>query len=174
MKRLTAILILFALCFASGCHSGKSPEIPVKYYYPNATISYGTEDGFLSYEQREGIGRSADASIAEYLKGPVDSVYSNPFPKNTKLISFEMQDDIIHLVLSDNYATLTGLHLSVANACLSMTVLELTGANTVSIQCESVQIDGQNSIMITRDSILLYDSNKTTTPSEPAPSATER
>lgn len=172
MKRFAAIMTLCLLCFITGCQRGNAPDVPVKFYYPNATISYGTEEGLLSYELREGLNKSAENSISEYLNGPKDNSFLNPFPKNTVLTKYELRDNTVFVTLSDSYATLTGLDLSIANTCLSMTVLELTGAVSVSIQCESALIDGHESIVLDRNSSLLYDSNKSTTPSESSPADT--
>ena len=173
MKRLTVLIsALLALLLAVGCQSGHSPDEPVKYYYPNATISYGTEEGFLSCELREGKNKLPADSISEYLRGPVDSAFSSPFPNGTALVQYQLTEDTAYLILTDSYATLTGLDLSVANACLSMTVLELTGATNVSIRCESALIDGNTAVVLNRSSTLLYDSSKTTTPTEISTTAT--
>ena len=51
MKRIAFLLaIMFLLTIPLGCSDVKSPDLPVKFYYPNTEISYGTEDGFLSFE----------------------------------------------------------------------------------------------------------------------------
>ena len=174
MKRFLALLFLCILLFVSGCNNGTALDLPVKYYYPNATIAYGTEDGFISYEFREAKNKSTLESINDYLKGPTNSGHENPFPENTTAKQFELQNDIVYLILSDSYATLTGLDISIANACLSMTVLELTGASAVSIQCDTMQLDGQDSIIMDRNATMLYDSNKNTTPTETPPLETAK
>ena len=173
MKRIAFLLaITFLLTIPLGCSDVKSPDLPVKFYYPNTEISYGTEDGFLSFESREGNQKSTEVLLNDYLRGPSDSTHLNPFPQNTELVEYQFQNGTFYLILTDSYATMSGLDLSIANACLALTVFALTEAVNVSIQCQSSQIDGQTAIVLSRNSVLLYDSSKSTTPTESIPSVT--
>ena len=174
MKRCISLFIICLTLFAAGCKNGSVINLPIKFYYPNATLSYGTQEGLFSNELREGSNKTAQESISEYLKGPSDHAFSNPFPTNTILLEYELKDDTAYLILSDNYAQLTGLDLSIANTCLSMTVLELTGALSVSISCESARLDGQTSVIMNQYSALLYDSSKSTAPTESVPTPTDK
>jgi len=61
------------------------------------------------------------------------------------------------IVLCDEFATLKGLDLTIACACLSRTVIALTGCHEVIISAESMQLDGKNFITLSRDSYLLLD-----------------
>ena len=175
MKQLSVFVLVVTLIGALvGCNNEKAPGVPVKYYYPNAAISYGKENGLISYETREGKDKTTEAVIQNYLTGPQSSDYTNPFPSNTVLISYQMQNSTASVVLSDGYASLSGLDLSIANTCLSMTIFELTGAISVTIQCESALLDGNETVELNQYSALLYDSSKTTTPTETTPNTTAK
>lgn len=167
MKHLSWIMLVLLLASVlSGCTRADNPKTPLKFYYPNLDISYGTENAFLAHEIREGEGKTISDSIGEFLRGPKDSAFENPFPKGTKLLHFEQTERSVQIVVSDDYAAMTGLDLSIANACLTLTVLELADADSLTLRCETAVIDGQQSISLTRDSILLFDSSKSTIATE--------
>lgn len=151
-----AALALLPLLFA-GCDSAKSIREPVPFYYMQKAVTYGTDNGLIGFEQRESRNKAPEELISSYLNGPVSSQLVNPFPKGTKLLSMTVESSTVTLVLSDKYATLTGISLTAANACLSKTVFALTEAQTISIECKSKLLDGQESILINRDSFLLLD-----------------
>ena len=164
-KLLCAVLpLLLLLC---GCQSEPKLKQPVRFHYPNAQISYGTETGLIGSEQREGSDMDTAQLLNVYLQGPSDLELTNPFPKGTSLISLSQQGTTLTLTLSNRYADLSGIDLSLANACLAKTAMELTGAREVVIRCESKPLDGDDSVRLTADTLILYDESKTHSAADP-------
>ena len=172
MKKRTRFLCLILLLLLCGCNEQHSPQEPVRFLYPNAQLRYGTADGAFSYEIREGAALQLEELLSLYLRGPVTDDLSQPFPDSVSVAQLRVEDRQAVLVLSDEYAELSGLSLSVANTCLSVTVMELTNTDSVRISCLSKSLDGEREVLLTKQSIILYDEsvgssseNNTTAPS---------
>ena len=163
MKRLIC-LILLAVLFLPGCDSQEEEFIePVTFYFLKADVAYFSAEGVIYPEVREAQGHRQDYIylLSLYLQGPESSEIKRVFPKNVSLVSFVMTDSSALVVLNDAAARLTGLDLTVACACLTATICDMTGVGTVTIRTESQLLDGNKSITMNRDHILLIDSTVT-------------
>ena len=163
MKQLICILLLAALLLP-GC-ANQEPEYvaPVNFYYPKTTVTYFTADGVISKEIREAQGYGQDYAqiLALYLQGPESDGLQQIFPQDVTLIQLDLSSEGATVVLNDAMAQLSGVDLSIACACLTATVCELTGVQAVTIQAQSQLLDGSKTITMTRDQVLLLDSNMT-------------
>lgn len=165
MKRLICVvLVLCAVLCLPGCAQESNMAAPVRFYYlratlPNDEVFHGASDSVILAEIRDGEGHLSDDwyLINQYLNGPVDFQYASPFPAGTALVDLIPEESAIHVVLSDDFAELKGMKLTLACSCLTMTVLELTGAEAVVIYTESEQLDGKDQITMDRESLILFD-----------------
>ena len=165
MKQGIAIMLLLLLPFGLwGC--AKEPELtaPVSFYYlraplPNGEVIHGTTDSVILADIRESAGRETDYDylLKLYLTGPQINKYQNPFPRSTFLTGFSLENGTATLVLTDNFAKLAGIDLSLACGCLTMTVLEMTGAEQVIIRVENELLGGKDQLVFDRNSFLLFD-----------------
>ena len=165
MKRLTAIMLLLLLFFGMfGC--AKEPEFtaPVSFYYlrapqSNGEVTHGTTDSVILADIRESAGRETDYDylLKLYLTGPQDWKYQSPFPRSTFLTEFNLENGVATLVLTDTFAKLSGIDLSLACGCLTMTVLDMTGAEQVVIRVETELLNGKDHLVFDRNSFLLFD-----------------
>ena len=71
----------------------------------------------------------------------------------------ELSENSALVILNDATARLTGLDLTIACACLTATVCDMTGVQMVTIKAETQLLDGNKSITMQRDHLLLLDSN---------------
>lgn len=166
MKRLIGLILLLSSLFCfSACN--EAPEKPVNFYYPVSAESYAKIGSVFGKEVREAAG-APDVSylITKYLKGPNDPALTLPYPAGTKLIALKMDGDTLTITLTDRFATLSGLELTLACASLSMTCMELTGANTIQIQTQSQTLDGAQLIIMNADNLLFMDDLTTSTATE--------
>ncbi len=155
MIRLAAfILILSLLVLICSCSVlGYQKEDYVTFYYCQAEYIYADGDGVIAPEDRDVTGRTDDLEylLPLYLVGPLDEDLASPFPARTQLISAQMQENTLTITLSETEKALTDSQFSLACACLTMTCLEITNAEQVTIICSD------RSITMHRDSFLLYD-----------------
>ena len=155
MKKFIFLLLL--LLTLTACGRDTSPEDTAKFYYPLQEITLGSNSTSISFEVGDRGNNSVQDLLSVYLKGPQTNTLANPFPADISLISLLTEDGKTSLILSDSYASLTGLDLSLANASLAQTVLGLTGAEEAIISCESKTLDGESHIAINKDDLILLD-----------------
>lgn len=165
MKKLTAILLLIFLAVSMvGCTQEKELTDPVRFHYLQAPqtdgeLPHGTADSVIAPEVREGAEYRHDLELMLdiYLHGPLDKDYLSPYPVGTTLRQFAVEDSGATVVLSNHFASLSGLDLTLACGCLAMTVMDLTGAESVTIRTEGTLSADTDSITMTRDDLVLFD-----------------
>lgn len=153
MKRFVCILIVICFLF-SGCQiTGERMKDPVTFYYVYGDYQKDLSEVIVS-EQREASGHLDDLSylMALYLMGPVEENNISPIPRGTRIYVLQNYKSGIVLKLSEAAGTMSDAEFSLACACLSLTCLELTDAEKVTISSEN------RSVTMTLDSIHLFDS----------------
>ena len=158
MKRLLSC-ILVAILLLSGCGtSAERVRDPVTFYYMRAnpeTLRNG-EDLFVG-EVREAAGHRQDLSylMALYLIGPTAEGLCSPIPRGTKISEVTIEESALHITMSDTEKAMTDIEYALACTCLSMTFLELTSAQSVTIT------SGERSITMDRSTLVLADRTPT-------------
>ena len=160
-KRLTAVLILLALLIGlmAGCAFIASTKDPLMLYYRRAEIAF-EENGLIGSENADfSLERSAEPLADRYFDGPRKDGLVSPFPKGTELVSASVSNGVLSLELTDAFANLSGVDLSLALSCISMTFSQLEGVEAVKLSTEHLPIGGQAQIRLDRDQILLEDNS---------------
>ena len=156
MKRLLCLL-LCALLLA-GCATSERIVSPGLFYYPRAEVSYG-EGGVIGSEERETAGHEVDYSflMAQYLHGPLDPALRSALPRNTALLSAEVDGTLLKLTFTQDLAELSGLDLTIACACVTLTCISLFHVEQVRIQSNGALLDGEPSITMDESCLILVD-----------------
>lgn len=154
-----ALAVLLLVPFAGCSRQETDIQDPVAFYYRKSKTAYSGVDGVIAKEIRDAQGKTGDpaALVSQYLRGPESQELSQTFPKDVTLVSLWTDDSTTHIVLSDDFSALTGLDLTIACACLTMTVCELTGTASMRVRTENTLLDGIRSITVNRDDIVLLD-----------------
>lgn len=162
MKQMICIALLILLLLP-GCAQQEEFTAPVRFYFLKNNVTYFTSDGVIASEMREAAEHRNDHEylLRMYLAGPESPELRRIFPKNIALVKLELNDGKALVVLNDAAARLTGLDLTIACACLTATVCELTGVASVTIRAETQPLDGQKSITMDKNHLLLIDSSMT-------------
>jgi hypothetical protein len=159
MRRYVSIVIL--ICFLlSGCQlNGERIKDPVTFYYVRNNYQESLSNAIAS-EIREGSGHTNDLSylMALYLMGPVEESNLCPIPRGTRIYVVQNDPSGIILKLSESSRRMSDAQFSLASACLSLTCLELTDADVITVSSET------RSVTMTSETILLFDSNIKETP----------
>lgn len=154
MKRIVCFLTaLFLLLPLAGC---STPSFdPVLFYYcrKSEDYQYFDSEGIISSEGRDLTGHSKDLQylVALYLAGPLDEDLISPFPRKTRLLEEEYQNDRIRIELTDLGNTMTDSEFSLASVCLAKTCMEYVSAKDVTIK------SGARSITINSKNVVLFD-----------------
>lgn len=159
MKRTFCIVLAFLLLLPLVACSQQKADIqdPVNFYYRKKDPAHS--DTAISKELGEAQGHREDYSylIGQYLKGPTDEVLQRTFPSGISVIELKIDGTTATLVLSDFFSTLSGLDLTLACACLTLTICELTGTEQLTVRTQSTLLDGNKSITMARKDIVLLD-----------------
>lgn len=160
--KLIAVWILLHCLFLSACSPEPSDPSNTCFYYKNATVLYHSENGLLGQQWIDITGGSDDWTqlLSIYLAGPTDHQLVSPFPAGTQLVSFSVYQDTAQVVLSREFADLTGAELTTACACLALTIQSITHCSYVQISAADALLDNQPSITIEPAAISFYDSTQ--------------
>lgn len=165
MKRLFVLLLITALCSPLlGCAKETAHiQEPVSFYYRRKTLAYGEENSVILSENRESVGHqnSPEYLLKEYLAGPISDNLARTFPPRTTLVQLTVDNSKATIILSSHIANLTGMDLTIACACLTLTTMELTGAETVEIRAKDALLDDAESIIMDRECLLFLDDSAT-------------
>lgn len=159
MKYKAILSLILTVCFVLfGCGVGNT-STDIRFYYCSANMDYGPEDMAVKPETRkETLDPLAYAQLVEkYLEGPVSSSLHSPFPEGTKLVSITVDQQAANIVLTNDFASLTGIDLTVACACLSLTVREITGCAKVQISAENTLLDNKQAITMDTNELVFMD-----------------
>ena len=159
MRKLSIFLLIIII--AVGLLACKNDEISVNFYYCSEYPSYYNNELILQSETRT-LGTplsDLESLLSAYLDGPYNVLLRSPFPKGTKLVSVQPGKEMIEVVLSDEFATLEGINLTLACACISNTLLEISNAEMIRIRTESVPLANTEYIDMTQKSLLSFVSS---------------
>ncbi len=161
MKRLICMLLAV---FLFGCSAAPSFTEKVTLYYPSADApdNYGQ---LIVQLPLEGSGKTAEEVLDTYFSKN-DNPLIVPFPAGVSISSLKQKENHVTLMLSDEFASLSGIDLTKACICICKTISDLTGVSTVTIGCRSALIDGEQSITFTPDSVLWLDEGFSSLPTD--------
>ena len=135
MKKILRVLCILGMVLLCAC--GQKGEPPAEYYLyflPAASTSYGSA---LAAQPWEGTGTALNEELMrDLLAGPTQEGLRSPFPKGLTLQSMEVEGNTIHITLSDHYSGLTDISQTLADACIVMTLCQLTGITEVEISTD--------------------------------------
>ena len=156
MKRFFFIILLcmmIAVMFLPSCNSPEQNGVSFYYCREPSDYRYFEEEGVIRAESRDLAGHRNDLRymVSLYLAGPMEEGLVSPFTNTTMLISSEITNNQVYIELSGHNKNLTDSEFSLACACLTLTCMDYT-------PCESVTIiSGDRSLTMDADSILIFD-----------------
>ncbi len=159
--RWTICLICIVAVVASFCGCGNNDTDytrPVNLYYCTDTVDYKSTESVFAYETRDLYGWSERLLdfLNVYLTGPKKNGLVSPFPIGASINSLHTNGSCINVQLSNHFSRLSTNELTLACACLSMTILGITNGETVNIQIDDYG-DGNTNITMTRENLHLTD-----------------
>ena len=152
MRRACLILLLL-LCLGLAACTGDAETVSVWYGVADheAMKSVAAEEIAVP-EGKTPLDTALEALFAE----PEDSTLYCPAPEGVVVRSAELEDGLLTLDLSAAYGELAGLELSIANACIVLTLTDLPEVEAVRITVRGEPLPFQEEQVLSRDNIL-YD-----------------
>ena len=161
MRRIFSFSLMLLLLWSMiGCQTSQEETSAhsATVYYQRTDPSYGSMDSIVAaYNLPTSEQEDIPVLLERYFKEAPSAEYRSPFPAGMYLVSFENGNYTAKIVLSHNFANLTGIDLSIACICLTKTVMSLTDCDEVIISAEGALLDGQRFITLGQDSYLLLD-----------------
>ena len=160
MKIKISLLFLLCICILlAGCNM-QTASVTNFYYLTQS--DYESPQGNIDHEQHKGKPDplAYKELLNNYLSGPNSKELINPFPNETHLVSITVEQQTATVVLSDHIAQLTGVDLTLACTCLTLTVRDLTGCANVQIRAQNELLDNHQSISINSNSVQFFDTAK--------------
>jgi hypothetical protein len=162
MKKILSLICAAAvlILFVAACAVKPDNFIaPAQLYYSVGEYTYHQEDGVIRSETRETKLFNSDLKLFlnAYLAGPVSKKLISPFPSGAQVVDVTQSEKEITIVLNETFSKLSGIDLTLPISCLSMTILEYTGGDTVRFRVENGTLSGKEVITVTRDLLLFKD-----------------
>ena len=153
MKRLICLMLCFLMTLLSGCHSESTGETAFYYCRDPQQHQYFEDGSVIHAEYRDLLGHRDDLQymVGLYLAGPMEEGLLSPFPKTTRLLSIQKEQDEIIVELSEHGQTIPDSAFSLACACLTLTCVNFTDCQTVTVN------SGDRSMTMHADQIILLD-----------------
>lgn len=168
MKRNWSLILcsflLLGLCacgLAAKPKEKPAPEQPVNFYYQADASDFS--GGAIQAEIRD-LGPETlpvEEILALYFRGPVSDNLRSPFPADLAVDEASLSGGVLTLAFNDAYASLSGVQLTLANACLVYTMVQFEGVERVCLQTAGSTLSGQLSVPLQAEDFLLVDDSDT-------------
>ena len=165
MKKWICILLILSLALSlAACAQKKEQKFqkPVTFYYCRTSPSFGVPDGLIVGETRESAEYEGNllGLLNRYISGPLTSDMIRPFPFAARIIACTVSEGSVFLEVSDTFTVLQGVDLSLALACLTKTIYEITGIGTIHMKAQTAKFDGIEVVTMRIEDIFLYDGSQ--------------
>ena len=166
---MKSFLVLILALMLWGCSAAPSFTQKVTFYYP--IVSSDPKQLIAEYPV-EGSGKATEELMTEYF-AMQDETLIKSFPANVTVSSLKLKEDHATLVLSDEFAVLGGIDLTLACVAITKTVSALTDVTTVTIGCQTALLDGEQSLTFTENSFMWTDAGTPSMPPEESTTPTK-
>lgn len=151
---LCALALVLAACGLAGPRESASPE---EQLYPV----------YYSAMEDERAGAAVDCTycavsgpvipglLSALLAAPAEPGLSSPLPAGVRLLSWSLEGGQLHLDLSEQYGGLTGMDLTLADSCITLTFCSLDWVDAVYITAEGREIPYRRTQVLTSQDLLL-------------------
>lgn len=158
MRRLIPLVAALSLLCACSGTKASMPTAPAGGYLLYFLDERDTAVSALSAEAwtpAKGEENLAWAAVQALLDGPSGEGLASPFPNGVEIRGLRQEDGVLHLELSEQYDGLSGVSLTLANACLTLTLCQIEGVEGITITVEG--LDGSNTAatLLTPEQMLL-------------------
>ena len=152
------VLLLSLLCACAAQHAQEMDENGYELYFLSDPNSAGGGDAIHTQEKRltlDGAMETEDcvrALMEALLAGPDEPSLSSPIPEGTALKSLKVSGRRAQIDLSAQYARLTGIDLSLADYCITLTLTQLPDVARVRITVAGRELDYRSrQVFLARD-----------------------
>lgn len=147
MKGGKLALLLAALLLLASCGEGEKPREGLCLWFPTDQASPRHSAQAVTGQPlpTAGPGESVEveALVSALLSGPSEEGLTNPFPSGTRLLGWDLRGDCLELNFSEEYGSLTGVDLTLADCCVVLTLCQLEPVDRVCLLVEGKPAAGR-------------------------------
>lgn len=174
-KVLTLALtgLLLGLCSCTSGSDGAWEDGDYRVYY--SALDDQLASMAVGYEIRElpeGT-QPVPGLLSALFQDPDTQGLESPFPDGVRLLDWAVEDGCLHLDLSEQYSGLTGIDLTIADACLTLTLCQVEGVESVYVTVEGSEIPYRPIQRLTLNDVLLSTGQESPPPQTETPVAGE-
>lgn len=155
-----SLLLTLAACGASKEQEGGENGHIIYYLAPEDAqggdcIRGSYED--LALEEGAPLREVARAVVQRLLAGSADGRLVSPLPEDVELLSVEIRDRWAYVDFSGGFNQLSGIDLSLADYCLTLSLTALSGISAVSVTAQGRSVGQQPKQVFYERDVLLSD-----------------
>lgn len=163
MRRTAALLLLLLSALVTGCAApadSAAGETYLIYYALNPEDAPGgdavaPDTAGLTPEGAAETEEQAERLVSALLTAPEDPSLHSPFPAGTALRKVSVARGQATVDLSEEYASLSGVDLTVADCCLTLTLTQLKGVYAVRVTANGRELPYRETQLLTAADPLL-------------------
>lgn len=167
MKRIMFFSFLLGfLLFLSACN--QSEDTITFYYARNPQQKSAPIETFYTEEDRQITSQATNLRylLSLYLQGPLDDNSVSPFPANTQLVKLDVYNRQFFIQLSQEFGELSGIDLTVACTCISLTCFDLADVDRVTVFTPASEDYPAVEVTLSREDLTLTDTATGKSPSQ--------
>ena len=152
-RRIFAVLAVLVVILAA-CASRRSGAggQQLQLYF-TSTQNHGPSIVGEPYARKE--PPAAEDLIGALLSGPTGKDLRSPFPSGLALRSCQLEDGLLRVDFSEQYASLDSLSLTLADYCLVLTVCQLEEVEQVEITCSGQDLPQRSHQTLSQQDVIL-------------------
>lgn len=144
-----AALLLLGLCACTSRSDGAEDELYLWF------VSYEEELPELGRSNYSG-DREVTAMMQALLEGPAAvSGLTSPIPEGTQLLYWIQRGSMVQVDLSGEYSSLTGTELTLADYCITLTLTQLEGVDSIKITVNGGEIPSRGKQIFRKNDVVL-------------------
>jgi len=144
MKTMKQICIFLLLIFLIGCSGTGQGKPQNGFYYPSAKLTDASiHDGLVLEARNDLADMDITQLIKEYMKGPIDPTLLYPVGSHVTLYDCLETEEGVLITFSDSLSSHPGWQSSTFCMGLAASIFHNSNVNSITIQCRSVPLNGQ-------------------------------
>lgn len=162
-KKCALLALILAAALLMGCAAAVREQTqyvnPMRFYYLSRDGGHNAQTGALAYQTVDLLrtDRTVENILEEYLQGPDSWTLVSPFPADMHCEAVWLDGDVLWLRLSEAYQQLSGIHLTLANACLTLTLQQLDFVSSIRVTTNGGMLSEQDKTSLSTSSFVLSD-----------------
>ena len=159
---LLALALILSGCAAAAATAAQEEKNCQLYYLvrdleraPAGGDAIGSEVSTLPKESESPTETQAEDLMNALLSGPAGSGLRSPFPEGTRLLGVEVRGSHAKVDLSSAYRNLSGIDLTLADYCITLTLTQLSAIRSVSILVRGQELSYRDSQRFRPKDVLL-------------------